>query len=107
MVKFEEFFKELKKGARKVAKKEAAKFTQAATDDGKDFLEAIKIDLGTWTNQLAQGKLSPENFAFLVRGKKDLAQMKALTQAGLAAIRIDRVRMAMIDLIITAAGKLV
>ena len=107
MLDFDRFFQELKNGASEIAKREAAEFVPEATDDGQDFLEAIKNDLETWSKQLADGELSKEDFAFLVKGKKDLAKMKALTQAGLAAIRIDRIRLAMIDLIITAAGKIV
>ncbi len=107
MVNFDLFFEELKTGARDIAFKEAKGFVEEATSDGKDFLNAIKEDLELWTKQLAEGALAPEEFEFLIRGKKDLAQMKALTQAGLAAVRIDRVRSAMIDLLITAAGKLV
>ncbi len=38
---------------------------------------------------------------------KDLAQMHALTQAGMAAVRVDRIRVAVIDLVIISAGKLV
>lgn len=104
---FENFFRELKDGARDIAREEAKGFVKEATSDGKAFLNAIRDDLELWTKQLAEGKLTVEDFEFLVKGKKDLAQMKALTQAGLAAVRIDRVRMAMIDLVITAAGKLV
>lgn len=107
MVNFDKFFRELKKGAKGVAKKEAAKFQKEANADGKAFLEAIKHDLKIWTQQVAKGKMSMEDFEFLVKGKKDLAKMKALTEAGLSAVRIDRIRMAMIDLIITAAWKLV
>ena len=104
---FDKFLRELKKGAKAVAKKEAAQFQKEANADAKAFFEAIKADLKVWTTQVADGKLSMKDFEFLVKGKKDLARLKALTQAGLSAVRIDRVRTAMIDLIITAAWKLV
>jgi len=107
MLDFDRFFKELKTGMVEIAQKEATDFVKEATSDGSAFLNAVKADLQVWTKQYAQGKLSKDDFEFLVKGKKDLAKMEALTQAGLAAIRVDRVRMAMIDLIITAAGKLV
>lgn len=107
MVDFDAFLKELKIGVRDIAREEAKGFVRATRRDGKEFLEAIEEDLELWTNQLAEGKLTVEDFEFLVRGKKDLAKMKTLTQAGLAAVRIDRIRMAMIELIITAAGKMV
>jgi len=107
MLDFDAFFKDLKAGAVEIAKKEATDFVKEATSDGNAFLDAVKADLKKWARQYAEGKLSKEDFEFLVKGKKDLARMEALTQAGLAAIRVDRIRMAMIDLIIAAAGKLV
>ena len=74
---------------------------------GREFVDAVRADLDEWARQLAAGKLSKSDFDFLVRGKKDLAEMNALTQAGLAAVRIERIRTASIDLITTAASKLV
>ncbi|HEV8540745.1 MAG TPA: hypothetical protein VGQ60_06240 [Nitrospiraceae bacterium] len=107
MANFDQFFKELKKGSVEIAKREASDFVKEATSDGNAFLDSVKADLKTWTKQLATGKLTKEDFEFLVKGKKDLAKMEALTQAGLAAIRVERIRVAMIDLVITAAGELV
>ncbi len=107
MPDFDQFFRELNDGARDIAMREASGFVKEATDDSNDFLEAIKGDLEIWAKQVANGTLSVQDFEFLVRGKKDFAQMKALTRAGLAAVRIDRIRTAMIDLLISAAGKLV
>jgi len=107
MSKFDDFVKAVKTGIVDIATKEARDFVGAAQADGQAFLDALKADLQTWTQQLAAGTLTPGDFAFLVRGKKDLATMNALTEAGLAAIRIDKIRSAVIDLIITAAGKMV
>jgi hypothetical protein len=107
MSKFDDFIGEVKTGIVDIAKIQAKDFVAAATSDGQAFVDALKADLQTWTKQLAAGTLAPGDFAFLVRGKKDLAEMKALTQAGLAAIRIDQIRSAAIDLIITAAGKMI
>lgn len=107
MFNFETFFQELKDGAIDIAKNEASDYIREATDDGQEFLESIKDDLQTWMRQAAEGQLSKEDLAFLIRGKRDLAQMKALTQAGLAAARIERMRTAAIDLVISAADKAV
>jgi len=107
MFNFDQFFQELKDGVVEIAKREATAFVREAADDGTEFLEKVKNNLQTWTRQLAEGGLSQADFAFLVKGQKDVAAMKALTQAGLAAIRIQRIQEALIDLIITAAGKIV
>ena len=107
MVDFDAFFKEIKDGAIEIAREEAKGFVREAKSDGKDYLDSLKLDLELWTKLLAEGKLSIEDFEFLVRGKKDLAKMKALTEAGFAAVRIDRIRNALVELVITAAGKMV
>jgi len=107
MSKLDDFISEVKTGIVDIAKTQAKDFVAEATSDGQAFLDALKADLQTWTKQMADGTLAPKDFAFLVRGKKDLATMNALTQAGLAAIRIDQIRSAMIDLIITAAAKMI
>ena len=107
MSRFDDVLQEIRAGVVTIARKEAADFVKQATDDGQQFLDALEADLKEWTKQLAAGRLSAADFAFLVRGKKDLAEMRALTEAGLAATRIDRIRSAVIDLVITAAGKMV
>jgi len=105
--KFDAFLKEVKAGVIAIARGEAKEFAKQARADSKKFVDAIRADLEKWTRQLAAGELSKGDFDFLVRGKKDLAEMNALTQAGLAAVRIERIRTASIDLITTAASKLV
>jgi hypothetical protein len=107
MAKFDDFLEEVKTGVVAIARSEAADFIKQASDDGQAFVNALRADLETWTRQLVAGQLSAADFDFLVKGKKDLATMNALTQAGLTAIRIDRIRTAVINLIVTAAGKMV
>ena len=105
--KLDNFLKEVKTGVIAIAKGEAGEFAKQARADGQEFVDAVRADLEKWARQLAAGDLSKSDFDFLVRGKKDLVEMNALTQAGLAAARIERIRTASIDLIVTAASKLV
>jgi hypothetical protein len=104
---FDQFFETLKTGVVDIAKTEAADFLEQATDDGKKFLEDTKDKLKKWAKMLVGGELDKDEFESLVRGQKDLSQMTALKQAGMAAIRIDRIRVAVIDLVVKAAGALV
>ncbi len=103
-INFDQFFETLNTGVVDIAKAEAADYLQQATDDGQKFLDDSKDKLIKWTKMLNDGELDQAEFASLVRGQKDLAAMHALKQAGMAAVRIDRIRVAVIDLIITAAG---
>lgn len=107
MATFQEVVDEVKQGLVQIVTREGTGFLNEVLTDGEAFLRATKDDLELWARQLAAGQLSKNDFEFLVRGKRDLAAMAAATQAGLAAIRIDRIRAALIDLVVMAAGKLI
>lgn len=74
-----------------------------AISDSKEFLEKTKADLKKWTEELARGELSLDDFKFLVAGKKDLAELHGLKQAGLTLARIESFKNGVIDIIVNAA----
>ncbi len=73
---------------------------EEAITDGEAFLERTKDDLQRWTRLLEDGELSKQEFESLVRGKKDLAEMNALKQAGLAAAEANQFRDALLDRVV-------
>jgi hypothetical protein len=103
MPDFDDFLENLKKGLEELAKKNWIEFREAAEKDGKAFVEKTKEDLRRWTKLLAQGDLSKDDFEFLVAGKKDLAAMEALRQAGLTLVRLERFQNALTSLVIDTA----
>lgn len=78
-------------------------FKDAITKDGKAFLDKAQKDLERWTGLLEGGQLTAEEFEFLVKGKKDLADLAALKQAGLAKARLDKFRNSLVELVIGTA----
>lgn len=105
MANFEEFLNELKDGIAELAKKEAGEFVMQAKNDSQAFLDKMKDDLQTWFKQLTDGQLSKADFEYLVKGRKDVAEMAALTQIGLAKVRVERIMNGVIDLVIRTALK--
>lgn len=105
MANFDEFLNEVKDEIVELARKEAGEFVTQAKDDAQAFLNNIKDDLQTWLKQLADGQLSKEDFEFLVKGRKDVAEMAALTQVGLAKVRMEKIVNGVIDIVINAALK--
>lgn len=75
----------------------------AVTKDGKAFLERARQDLERWTALLEQDQLTREDFEWLVKGKRDLAELAALKQAGLAKARMDKFRDSLIQVVIGTA----
>ena len=103
MADINEILDGLKDGIKELAKKEAKDFVVQAQGDAEKFLDDIKQDLATWVKQLAKEELSENDFKFLVRGRKDVAEMAALKQAGLAQVAIERIVNGVIDLVVDAA----
>ena len=100
---FNKFWEDLKKSLEKLVKQSVSNFGEQAKKDGFEFLDETKSDLEKWTKQLAAGDLSKDDFEWLVKGRKDLAKMEALKQAGLAAIEIDKLKKQILDLVVGKA----
>ena len=100
MPDFDAFFARLKEELVDLAESRLDALSDRAIQDGERFLDDSKEDLRRWTRLLEEGHLSEEDVASLVRGKKDLAEMAALKQAGLAAAEADRFRDALFDRIL-------
>ncbi len=103
MADFNDFWESVTKGLADLAEKNWKEFREAAEKDGNAFLDRTEEDLRRWTKLLAQGDLSQDDFEWLVAGKKDLAEMEALKQAGLALVRLERFRNALISLVVDTA----
>jgi len=103
MADFGNFLENLENGLGELAKDSMNDFAAAALKDGKAFIEKARDDLNRWTKLLAAGELTKEDFEFLVAGKKDLAEMETLKEAGLTLVRIEKFQNALISLIIDTA----
>ncbi|HEY8917520.1 MAG TPA: hypothetical protein VIM87_13835 [Chitinophaga sp.] len=97
---FDEIFDKLIKDISSLAKSTVKSYSEAAIKDGKQFIQESEEKLKRWTLLLASKQLTTEDFEWLVMSQKDLAQMEALKQSGLALARIDAFRMSMLNLII-------
>jgi hypothetical protein len=105
MADFNGFLKTLKNDLLNFAKDNLEEHKDLLLKDGNAFVEKTKKDLKRWTEALALGKLSQKDFEFLLKGKKDLAEMEALKQLGLAKVRITKLRDGIINIVVGSAFK--
>jgi galactokinase len=103
MSKFDDFVEAIEEGVKQLAKNTLRGFKEEALSDAKDFLEASRDDIKRWTKLLADGKLTQEDFEWLVMSRRDVAELHVLKQKGLSKIRIDRFKTALLDLVIDTA----
>jgi hypothetical protein len=97
----------LKTGIIKLAQTSLKDYVAQATQDGQAILDELKGNLQTWAQALADGKLSKEDFGDLLLGQKDLLEMVALKQAGLAVIQADQFKNDVMNLIKTTITGLI
>jgi len=99
------FFKVVEDGLLALAKQEAGEYASELVKDVQKFVDENKDDLLMWGKQLAAGEMTAEGFNFAVKGRHRLLRMEALTQAGLATIRVDELKHKVLETIVAAATK--
>ena len=67
------------------------------------FVDQSKAKLERWLRLLAAGDLTQDEFNDLVRSQKDLAQLHALAEVGIAAEKVEQFRVKLTDVVITKA----
>lgn len=105
MATFREFMKALEEGVEKLAREMFDGLEADALADTKAFLGKTKKDLQRWTKLLAARQLTHQDFRDLVKAKAALAEMHALTQAGIVLTKLERFRTGLVDLVIDTAFK--
>jgi len=105
MSKFDDFVAGVKDGAQGLAENLFKEFKDSAVDDTQAFLKKADTDLQRWTRLLAAKKINEQDFSDLVHAKKALAEMHALTKAGIALTKLERFRSGLIDLVVDTAFK--
>ena len=99
MTSFEAFSKTLGVELSEFAAYSWGQYKTEAIKDGKIFLSKTKDDLERWSKLLASGDLTPDDFEWLLAGKKDLAELSALKRKGLSQVALDRFTNGLIDTI--------
>jgi hypothetical protein len=105
MASFADFKTELESELKDLIQKSWKAVSGQATSDAEDFVKDSGADLQRWTAALANHTLTEQDFEFLLAAKKDVAELAALKEAGLAQVQLDRFLNGVIGAIINAASK--
>ena len=98
---FQNVFDTLKKEVTNLALSTVKGYVKEATADALSLVEKMKENLKTWTLELANNEISAKDYEFLILGQKELLEMNALKQAGLAQIKIDEFKNSILNGIVT------
>lgn len=98
-IDFEAIFKTLRQEVSSLALSSLKELANEATSDGHMLLDTLKDNLKNWSEELAAGDLSEEDFKDLVLGQKDIIKMVALKQKGLMQAKADKFKSDVLNLI--------
>ncbi|WP_018616626.1 hypothetical protein [Segetibacter koreensis] len=99
-VNFDQLFKDLETGAESLANEMFQDYMSQAKKDAQDAIDSMKADIQRWVIEVENGALTKEDLEFLLQEETELDEMKALKQAGLAAIQIDKFKNGLINMIL-------
>jgi len=102
-IDFGGILKSVEDQSKALAEKLFKQYTHQAVSDVRDFLQKSTLNLKRWVEELVRGDLDKDEFESLIKGQADVAEMRALKQAGLAAVQIDTFTNGVLDIIVSAA----
>jgi hypothetical protein len=101
MLNFEKFVNEVLKDMDEVG--EFKKYLTQTKADTASFLSGAEADIKLWTEQVTEGKMSKKEFESLVGGLPTSAAFRALTEAGLKQVEVDKMKKKVTSIIIEVA----
>jgi hypothetical protein len=99
---FDAIFEQVLGQSKDLGKTLFRQFAAQAESDARDFVEKARASLEQAAILLAQGRIDRDDFEDLARGKLELAEMRALKQAGLAKVAIDTFTNGVLNIFIDA-----
>ena len=107
MKTFMEFWISLLVNVESFAAEKWNELKEDAIEDSKKFLTEAKDDIQRWISLLAEGQLTSDDLLWLIKGKRDLAQLLFLKEKGLAKPDLDKFFEGLLETIISTAFKLI
>jgi hypothetical protein len=107
MIHFNDFLNTLKKSLGELAKEYGRQYKDAIIKDGTDFVLQTQAKLDEWLQMVVKGQLTKDDLDYLLEGQKDLMQMEALKNAGLALAQKDKLQKAILETIAGSILKMV
>lgn len=105
MVDFNAFLEILKKDLSNIAEDLGRDYIHEIINDGTEFANKRKEYLVYRTQLLTEGKLTESEFKWLLRSDRNLIEMKAVKQRGLAVVQMNKIQDAIIGAVTGALLK--
>ena len=100
MADYEVFVDKLKEKMAELGKGKFKELMDSSKDELEAFFKDSEDDLKRWTAALAKGELTRDDFEWLVESRQGALEVKLLKLKGIAKVKYDRFKNAIIDTIV-------
>ncbi len=107
MFVFDAFLDTLKNDLSGVIKEFGEEYKEDILKDAGAFAARTRDDLEKWARMIKEDELSVKDFEYLLKAKKDLAEMEALKKTGLTQAKLDKLKADILDVVLGAVRKMV
>ena len=96
---FEEVFETLKHGVTSLAQVTIKDYVSEAESAGHELLQQMKANLEKWTVEFTEAKITQLELTDFIEGQKEVLEMAALTQMGIAEADLDNFKSGIFSLV--------
>lgn len=100
MMNFDAFVEALRTELTQTAREFGEEYVQDVVTSGTNFALALRENLIRRKQQLVSGDLTPDEFEWLLKSDRDLIELHALKQKGLAVAQLNRIQDAVIGSVV-------
>lgn len=105
MFDFDTLLDTLQSDLGEVIKEFGEEYREDILNDAGDFATKTRDDIEEWAALLKDGEMSIADFEFLLKSKKDVAEMEALKQKGLTQAKLDKLKADILDTVVGSVKK--
>jgi hypothetical protein len=105
MPDFNDLLKTIKDDLLSLTQESLNEFKDELIKDGSAFALKLQDDMLRWGEGLAGGLLTASDIEFLIKAKKDLAEMEALKLAGLSKVKLEKLKNKIVETVIGSVVK--
>lgn len=106
-IDFSQLFDTINDGITTLARETVEEYSTEVTELLQSSTNNIKSDVEEWAKLYKSGELKQSDLEFLIKGRKELFEMKAIQKLAIANIQLDKLKNGITSLIVNSITTIV
>lgn len=97
MATLDDFWHDVLSGLGDLVQTHLTEHKDEALEGATAFLQSSEVDVKKYTMLFTKGEINRDDYYWLLKSRLDLARLHAVTEVGIAQVRLEHFRIALID----------